>query len=103
MADQPVIRDERTVAVENASYKLGFILLLFGLMVIVGVRALVLHQTLWEGMALVIVSSGVATFCQRKQRILPRRWPLVGMGVALFGAVVGVVVVVLAKRFFLHP
>ena len=77
-------------------------MLTFGMFLIVFVRGLVLHQALWDVLALVIVGSGVATFRQWTQRILPRRWALVGMGIALLGAVVGSVVVVLLVRFW-HP
>jgi uncharacterized membrane protein YfcA len=102
MTNQPVIRDERTVAVENASYRLATVVLTFGLLMIVGVRALVLRQACWDLLVLVIVGSGVATYRQWTQRILPRRWALVGMGIALLGAVVGLVTVVLLKRLW-HP
>ena len=102
MNNQPPVRDERTVAVENASYRLAFNVLIFGLFVIVFVRGLVLHQGLWDVLGLVIVSGWVAIFRQWRQRILSRRWWLVGTGIALLGAVLGVAAVVLLIRFW-HP
>ena len=99
MNNQPPLRDERTVAVENASYRLAYLVLTFGLLVIVAVRALVLHQALLDMLALVIVGGGVAIFYQGTRRILSRRWALVGVAIALLGASLGLVIVVWLVRF----
>lgn len=73
MSDQPVIRDERTIAVENASYRLAYTILSFGAMVIVAWRGFVLKQNLWDLLVLVILSSALATAYQAVHRIFERR------------------------------
>ena len=94
MSDNPVPRDERTIAVENASYRLAYLVLSFGLLVIIAVRALVLKQAGWDLFVLLILSSGVATFYQAKQQTLTRRWAIQGILVALIAAVVGTAILV---------
>lgn len=100
MSDQPALRDERTVAVENASYRLAFAVVTFGMLAIAAVRALVLHQALLDVLALVIVGSGVATYRQWRQRILSRRWWLMGLAIALLGAAIAAAVAVLLGRYW---
>lgn len=73
MSNQPVIRDERTIAVENASYRLAYTILSFGAMVIVAWRGFVLEQNLWDLLALVILTSALATAYQAVHRIFARR------------------------------
>ena len=60
MKPQPVIRDERSLAVENSSYRWAYFLLAFGLLVIVAYRGFVGHESNWDLLALVIMS-GVVT------------------------------------------
>ena len=50
-----VERDERTVAVENASYKWAYILLIFALLIDVVYRGMVRQEAAWDLLALVIV------------------------------------------------
>jgi hypothetical protein len=73
-------RDERMIAVENASYKLGFTVLVFGLLFDMVYRNLIkrgsfpdplaLTEGNWDLMGLVILSSGLATAYQWHHRIL---------------------------------
>jgi len=77
---EDVIKDERTIVVENASYRLGYIILLFGVLLDVLLRGLVRRGTLpdpmslvadnWDLLGLAIVSSGVATAYQGVHRTL---------------------------------
>ena len=102
MNDQPVIRDERTVVVENAGYRLAYTVLTFGLLISVVVRALVLRQASWDLLALVIVSSGIATFYQATRRTLSRRYVKEAAVIVLAGAVIGTVTVVILVLLKLH-
>ncbi len=92
MNDQLKIRDERTVSVENASYKIGFIMLSFGVLLILSVRGLVLHQAYWDLFALVMVSSWVAVFYQSTHQVRTASWRAI-VAVILIGAVFGGVIV----------
>jgi hypothetical protein len=94
-----VIRDERVVAVQNASYKWAFTFLLFALLVDVICRGLLRHEAAWDLMALVIVSSGLSTVYQAWQRVLPISVAVLGVCLA---AVVGAFVSALYTFHLLH-
>ena len=96
MHDNPVARDERTVAVENSSYRLAYLVLSFGLLLSVVVRALVLKEASWDLFVLLMLGHGVATFYQARRRALPRGWAKAAILIALTGAVVGTVVLAVA-------
>ena len=102
MNEQPVIRDERDVAVEDKSYRIAYALLVFGSLIICSVRGWVFHQSHWDLFGLVIVSGWIATFYQRKKHVYlprtPRRWLLVyALVAALVAAAVGFVAAMLRK------
>jgi hypothetical protein len=88
MTNRSDIRDERTIAVENASYRWGYLLLAFGLLAIVAFRGFVLQETNWDLLALVIVSGFVTTVYQGTQRILSRRWLLITLATAVLAAII---------------
>ena len=88
MNDELVTRDERTISVENASYRLAYTIVSFGLLISVAVRGLLFNEASWDLLGLVIVSSLVATFYQGKLNALPRRWALMALVVGLVSAVV---------------
>jgi len=68
--DSLVESDERTVAVENASYRWGFFLLYCGLLYDAAYRAIVRHEAPWDLLALAIVSGAVCTLYQVRQKAL---------------------------------
>ena len=86
-----VVRDERTVAVENAGYKWAFIFLAFALFIDILYRCIVRHEAVWDLIALVFVASVVGTVYQIRQKTLPHGWIKTGTLIALLAAVVGVI------------
>lgn len=66
-----VTRDERTVAVENTSYRWGFTFLLFALLVDVAYRGVVQNEAAWDLIALVIAASSFSTIYKARQQTLP--------------------------------
>jgi hypothetical protein len=90
---QSVERDERTVAVENASYRWAYLLLSYALLVDVMYRSLVRHEATWDLMALVIVGGAVCTGYQARQKILAHGWV---MKAVLAACIAGVIAAVLA-------
>jgi hypothetical protein len=97
MNEQPVLRDERTMAVENQSYRLAYLVLSFGVLAIVTYRGFFRQESNWDLMALVILSSGIATLYQSRQKIFTRRtiWMMAVSAVA--SAVLAVVLVLLLR------
>ncbi|MBN2085866.1 MAG: hypothetical protein JW748_11650 [Anaerolineales bacterium] len=98
MKDQPVIQDERTRSIEHASYKPGFMILCFGLLVDITVRSAFFNQAPWDLFALVIAGSGVSTIYQMRHKTLPPNFRRSMLILGLISALVSVLIVlVLAK------
>ncbi len=97
MTTQPIMRDERTVATENASYRWAYLVLSFGLLVSTAYRAFAQHESAWDLIALVILGGAVATFYQGSRRVLSRHWAVASAAAALL-ALVFAVVLVLVRR-----
>ena len=98
MSDNPeTLRDERTVSVENVGYKLAWMVLAFGAMLLVVVRGLLFDEAAWDLLGLVLLSSGVGTFYQMRRKIISWRMikPVIWIGVAS-GVVAAVIAVLLA-------
>ena len=89
---QAVERDERTVAVENASYRWAYLVLSYALLVDVIYRSLVRHEAAWDVMALVLVGGAVCTAYQARQKILGHGWV---MKAVLAACVAGVLAAIL--------
>lgn len=92
MKDQSVIRDERTVTVENSSYRWAYLLLSFGLLAIVAYRGFVWRESSWDLLALVVLSGFVTTLYQGAHKVLSRRWVLVAITTGLVAAVIAVAI-----------
>lgn len=93
--EQIVQRDERTVAVENASYRWAFILLTYALLVDVIYRGAVRQEAAWDLLAMVIVVGLVCTFYQARQKIMPQGWVMKALLIAGIGGLVAAVAAVL--------
>jgi hypothetical protein len=88
---QAVERDERTVAVENASYRWAYLLLTYALLVDVIYRSLARHEATWDLLALVVVGGAVCTVYQARQKILAHGWVMKAVLVACLAGVVAAV------------
>ncbi len=82
-----ITRDERTMTVENESYRWGYLLLSFGMLLIVAYRGLVRQEPGWDMLALVIAGGVVTTSYQSAHKILSQRWVLTAALTALFAAI----------------
>lgn len=67
---QSVLRDERTVAVENASYKWACNFITFALLIDVAYRGLVRNEAAWDLMALACVPGIISTIYQARQKTM---------------------------------
>jgi hypothetical protein len=95
-----VQRDERTVAVENASYRWAYGLLTYALLVDVMYRGLFRHEAAWDLMALVIVGGVACTVYQARQKVLAHGWV---MKAVLVGCVAAVIAAILAMTLSWLP
>lgn len=83
-------RDERTVAVENASYRWSYLVLSFGLLLLTVYHSWVRGEVVWDLLALVVVGGAVNLVYQGTRRVLNGRWVVVTIitfGVAALVAV----------------
>jgi hypothetical protein len=100
--DENVERDERTIAVENASFGGGYAFLLIALLVDVTYRGLFRNEAAWDLLGLVIVSSGFSMIYQARHRIWgPRflwRMTLVAFVTAIVAATIAVILTIMKFR-----
>ena len=90
MTARPVEHDERTLAVQNAGYRLAYHLVVFGLLGSIAWRGFARDETSWDLFGLILASGFAATFVQARGRTIGRRWLMlatlalvVGAGLAL--------------------
>lgn len=67
MHSATVDRDERTIAIENATYRWAYLFLSFGLLAIVAFRSFALHQSSWDLLGIVVLSGVIATVLRARQ------------------------------------
>ena len=89
--------DERTLAVQNASYRWAYLVLTYGLLASIAWRAFARSESSWDLLALVIGSGAVATLYQGRWRILGTRWGRSAIVALVVGAVAAVAIAV-ARR-----
>ena len=65
-----VVRDERTAAVEDASYRFAYMFISFALLLDVMYRGWVRQEASWDLLALVIVGGAVSGVYQWRRKIL---------------------------------
>lgn len=74
MTHKLVQQDERTTAVENAGHRVAYLVLSFGLVVIVAFRSLARGEQSWDLLALVVIGGIVNAVYQGHHRVLSPRW-----------------------------
>ncbi|HEY3412418.1 MAG TPA: hypothetical protein VGM51_05075 [Armatimonadota bacterium] len=97
MRSLPIERDERTEAVENASYRLAYMLISFGILLDVMYRSGRLHQPCWDLFALVIVSGAAGRAYQARQHALGPGWARKAALVIVIAAFVGAVAALMVR------
>jgi hypothetical protein len=73
MNAHPVDRDERTIAVENASYRWAYLVVSFGLLVIVMYRSFAWRESAWDLLGLVVAGGIVPLIYQSSSHVLSTR------------------------------
>ena len=97
MNNQPVSRDERTIVVENASYRLAYLVMSFGLLASVAYRGFVLQQNSWDLLALVILGGATATMYQGTNKVLSRYWIIATIAALVMAGFLAVVFVMIFR------
>jgi hypothetical protein len=89
-----VCRDERTIAVEEASYRIAYGFLTFALLLDVMYRGLARGEAAWDLLALVIAGGAISTLYQWRQKTLSRQFLLMGFAA---GVIAGIVAYLIAS------
>jgi hypothetical protein len=97
MNNQSISRDERTVVVENASYRIAYLVMSFGLLASVAYRGFVLQQSSWDLLALVILGGATATMYQGTNKVLSRRWIIATVTTIIIAGLIAVAFVILFR------
>ena len=90
-----VQRDERTVVVENASFRWGYLFMSFGLLALVACRSLVWRESPWDLLLLVVLGGAVPVAYQGYHDVLTSRWAVRMFVAAVIGAIVAAVLVLI--------
>ena len=91
------VRDEREAAVEQGADRFAYLVVSYGLLLIVAYRSLVERQASWDLLALVVLGGIVSVGYRRTRRALSRN-ALVLVGLAIAVAVVVGALVALGVR-----
>lgn len=97
MKSESVDIDERTIAVENASVRTGYLILTYGILLDIVYRGALLREAAWDLMALVGGAGAIVIIQQAVHRTLSRYWILKSVTIAFFSAIVAIAIV-----FLLH-
>ncbi|HZP84402.1 MAG TPA: hypothetical protein VFB21_22400 [Chthonomonadaceae bacterium] len=92
MNGDEVVRDERTIFIENASYRWAYLFLSFGLLGIVAYRSFSERQSNWDMLILVIAGGLVTTLYQAVHRVLTRRWLWTAIATFLVAVAVAILI-----------
>jgi hypothetical protein len=88
-----VDRDERTIVVENASYRWAYLFISFGLLVLVAYRSFLHQESPWDLLVLVVLGGGVATVYQGFHKVLSKQWAATSLLVMIVAAGVAALLV----------
>ena len=98
MTETTVVRDERTQAVENSSYRLAYLVVTYGLLASVFYRSLAFGQASWDLIGLVVLGGLVAAVYQGRNGILSRQWVQISLVTAVVAAALAAIVTAVLSR-----
>ena len=92
-----VVRDERTVVVEHASYRLAYGFIIFALLLDVIYRSLVRQESPWDLLVIVIVGGVGGILCEWRKTLTGRSFKLLAVLMVLTGVVAALVAIAAAR------
>jgi hypothetical protein len=91
------VRDERTVVVEHASYRLAHGFIIFALLLDVIYRSLVRQEASWDLLAIVIVGGVGGILYEWKQTLPGRSFKLLAVCLVVTGVVAALIAIAAAR------
>lgn len=98
MSEKKIDKDERTTFVENQSYRYGYIVLNFGILIDIMYRSFRLNEAPWDLFGLIFLGGLVTTVYQSRHKIFTKRWSRDILLLIVVSAIVAAVVVFLAQK-----
>ena len=92
-----VLRDERETSVDHAADRLSYLVLSFGLLLVVAIRSAVGREASWDLLALVVLAGVVGTGYRAWRGAVTRRWLLAGLAAAGAALVVAAAIAAAAR------
>jgi len=74
MLSKKAEKDERTIFIENQSYRYGYIVLNFGILIDIIYRSFRLNEASWDLFGLIFLSGLVTTVYQYNRKIFTKNW-----------------------------
>ena len=91
--DRLLVPDEREVSIDRAADRLAYVVLSFGLLMVIAYRSFVEGVASWELLGLVVLGGAVSTGYRLWQGVLTRQAVLILAFTVLIALVVGALVV----------
>jgi hypothetical protein len=86
-----IARDERETAIDHAADRLSYLVLAYGLLVIVAIRGFN-GEASWDLLGLVVLGGAVGLAYRLRERVVSSAWVLVLAGSIVIAAAIAVVV-----------
>jgi hypothetical protein len=86
-------RDERERSIDHAADRLAYLVLSFGLLVIVAYRSFADGASSWDLLGLVVLGGVVGTLYRLARKAVSREWAIVAAGTAVVALAVAAIVV----------
>ncbi|MGH9888854.1 MAG: hypothetical protein ACREBE_25200 [bacterium] len=87
-----VPRDERETAIDNAADRLSYIVLAYGMLVIVAIRGFN-GEASWDLLGLVVLAGAVGLGYRLRKRVVSRPWLMLMLGTLLGAGLLAVFIV----------
>lgn len=95
MLSKKVEKDERTIFIENQSYRYGYMVLNFGILIDIMYRSFRLNEASWDLFGLIFLSGLVTTAYQYKRKIFTKNWIKSILLIIIFTAISAVIITLL--------
>ena len=98
MSAKKIEKDERTTFIENQSYRYGYIVLNFGILLSIMYKSFRFSEASWDLFGLIFLGGLVTTVYQYRYKIFTKKWIKDILLLIVLSAIVAAVVVFLAQR-----
>lgn len=98
MSAKKIEKDERTTFIENQSYRYGYIVLNFGILINIMYRSFRLNEAPWDLFGLIFLGGLATTVHQYRYKIFTKKWTKDILLLIVISAIVAAVVMFLAQR-----